>query len=186
MSLADKISKRTFPTKDVVLCLDAALAAERDALVVELAQARKSSEGRLASSPVTALTKKINALEEQMRDSLVTIRVTGMPFAEYNKVMRAHPPRKGKQEAYNVETFFPDIVYKSGALVEGDQVTKLADSPRSEWDALVDVLTDKEFDVLVESVIATNRTLQEVGFLARGSATTDASSGTSDSPETSE
>lgn len=186
MSLADKISKRTFPTKDVVLCLDAALAAERDALVADLAQARKSGEGRLASSPVEKLTKQINELEERMRDSLVTIRVAGLPFAEYNKIMRAHPPRKGKQEAYNVETFFPDVVYKSGSLVEGDEVTKLSESPRTEWDALVEVLTDKEFDTLVEGVIATNRTMQEVGFLARGSATTAASSEISESPEPSE
>jgi hypothetical protein len=181
MSLADKISKRTFPTKDIVLCMDSALSAERDAAIVDLAAARKSGEGRLASSPTATLTKRIAELEEQMRDSLVTVRVVGMPFQAYNKIMAAHPPRKGKQEAYNVETFFPDVVYKAGSLVEGDQVTPLSDTPRGEWDSLVEVLTDKEFDALVEAVIATNRTMQEVGFLARGSATTPDSSETSDS-----
>jgi hypothetical protein len=186
MSLADKISKRTFPTKDVVLCLDAALGAERDAALAELAEARSRDSGRLASNTTAPLVQKVNEIEDRLRDSLITIRVVGLPFAEYNKIMRAHPPRKGKQEAYNVETFFPDVVYKSGSLVEGDEVTKLTDSDRKEWDALVDLLTDKEFDVLVDAVLATNRTLQEVGFLGRGSATTTDSSETSASPETSE
>jgi hypothetical protein len=187
MSLSEKISKRTFPTTEVKFCLDAALSAERDQALRDLADARATDSGRLASNVAGAAQKRVAELEKAMQDSIVTVRVVGLPFAEYNKIMRAHPPRKGKPEGLNPETFFPDVVYKSGWLVEdGKDPIKLADTPRSEWDALVAVLTDAEFDDLAKAVNVVNRTLQEVGFLGRGSGKTEDSSGTSESPAPSE
>lgn len=185
MSLSEKLAKRTFPTKDVQLCLDAALSAERDALMAELSAARKKSDARLSSTS-KGLTKQVAELEDQMRAATITIRITGMPFAEYNKIMRAHPPRSGRQEVFDPETFYPDVAYKAGSLVEGDQVTKLSESPRAEWDELMGVLTDGEFDALALAVNSVNRTLSGVGFLGRSSEQTDDSDETSGSPETSE
>jgi hypothetical protein len=174
MSYADKISKRTFPTRDVVLCLDAALSAERDAAIAEVTRlsqvqekAREAGSSRMRNPELAAAQKKVAELEERMRDSLVTIRVTGVKYAEYNSIQFAHKPRKGHNEAYNPISFFPDLVYKSSYEIDGETVTKLTDTPRSAWDALVEELTDAEFTELANAVIAVNGIKAGTGFLDR-------------------
>ncbi len=172
MSLADKLSKRTFPTQDVTICLDAALGAERDALMTQ-------------RGPAAA--KRLKALEEKMRDSLVTIRVTGVPYGEYLKVQRQHPGRKGIDfTGFNTETFWGDFIYKTASIVDGDDVQKLTDVPRKQWDELVDGLTAADLDALAIAVDATNSKRVETGFLSIGSASTEPSSPTSEPLETGE
>jgi hypothetical protein len=185
MSLSDKLQHRTFPTKDVVLCLDAALSAERDAAMAELVKANDPATRRLAGNGGREVQKRIDAIEDRMRESLVTLRITGLPFAEYNKCVHANPPRKGKQETFNPVTFFLYVARKSATYVEGDEALPISDE---DWAALEGALTDGEHDNLANAVIEVNRTqgLQGVGFLGRASATTTDSSETSAQPEPSE
>lgn len=183
MSLAEKKNKRTYPTKDVTICLDAALSAERDRLMARQAQ---PSDDRVRSGKAS-IAKEIAALEDRMRDSLLTIRVTGTDYATYNSVQFAHKPRKGRMEAFNPTTFFTDIVYKTSYEVDGDELVALRDQPRGDWDEIANGLTDAEFTELANAVIATNGVRAATGFLDRNaSGTTPDSSETSGSPETSE
>lgn len=179
MSLSDKLQHRTFPTKDVTLCLDAALSAERDAAMAELVKAREDDAKRLAGNAARPIQKRIDDIEERMRDSLVTLRVTGLPFAEYNKCVHANPPRKGKQEAFNPTTFFLYVARKSAKYIDDSGAHDI--SPE-EWEQIEAGLTDGEHDTLANAVIEVNRTqgLQGVGFLGRASGTTPDSSETSD------
>lgn len=174
MGYADKIGKRTFPTRDVVLCLGAGMSAERELALAEVARltreqddAREAGSSRMRNPQLAAARKKVANLEDRMRDSMVTIRVTGLPYAEYNSIQFAHKPRKGHNEAYNPISFFPDVVYKSSFEVDGDEVTKLSDTPRSAWDALVEGMTDAEFTELANAVIAVNGIKAGTGFLER-------------------
>jgi hypothetical protein len=184
MSLSDKLALRTFPTRDVTLCLDADLSSQRDTLMAKIDSARKDSRAR---SGISGLQRQIAELEASMRASLVVIRVTGLPYAEYNKIMRAHPPKKGQLSNFNPETFYSDLVYKSAALVDGDQVQPLVDVARSEWDQLVASLTDGEFDMLAGAALEVNRERgRQIGFLGGTSNETPSSSETSESPEASE
>jgi hypothetical protein len=183
MSLSDKLQHRTFPTKDVTLCLDAALSAERDAAMAELAKQQQDS--RLASGK-GAIQKRITEIESRMRDSLVTLRITGLPFAEYNKAVHANPPRKGRQETFNPTTFFLYVARKSTQYI--DEAGEAHDITGEEWDRIESGLTDGEHDNLATAVIEVNRTqgLQGVGFLGRASEKITGSPETSGSPELSE
>lgn len=185
MSLSDKIAKRTFPTQDVVLCLDGELSQEREKALQAVADARKNN--RLAGGGVKAVLDRVADIESRMKDSIVTVRVVGLPFAQYNKIQHAHPPRKGHMEAFNPLTFFTDVVYKSSLLVVPDtDPVPLTATPRKEWDEFVDALTDAEFGQLARAVAEVNNTGREYGFLGRPSEATLDSSATSESPEISE
>ena len=160
---------RTYPTEDVTICLDAALSAERDRLTGE-------------RGPDAA--KRIKELEERMRDSLITIRVTGVPYAEYLKIQHTHPARSGRYEPFNKETFYPDFVYKTGYEVEADgSLSKLSENPRKVWDEIASGFTVAELVALMQAVDRVNETRAETGFLSRGSALTEPSSPTFEPPE---
>lgn len=159
---------RTYPHVDVTICLDAALAAEREGLLAQ-------------RGPVAA--KQLKALEESMRDSLLTVRVMGVPRGEYMKIQRAHPGQTPLQ-AFNPDTFFYDVIYKTGFEVEADgTLTRLADWKRSEWDEITDGLTEGEWNDLAQAVHNVNVNRVETGFLSRGSAQTEPSTPTSEQPE---
>lgn len=185
MTFSEKLAKRTFPTRDVKLCLDAGLVAERDAVMAQIRQTQ-GPDARVRSG-AGVLQKRAAELEEQMRESLITIRVTGLPYALYNKIMRNHPPRKGKAEAFNPESFYSDLVYKSSSLVEGETLQPLTEVPRAEWDQLIESLTDGEFDILAGAALEVNRERgRQIGFFETDSGTTPTSSETSESPDPSE
>jgi hypothetical protein len=169
--MSKKNRTRTYPHRDVTICLDAGLAAERDALMVRV-------KGR--KSPADA--KAVKELEDRMRDSLLTIRVTGVPRLEYAKVQRAHPS-KNPLQSFDPDTFFMDFIYKTGFEVDGDEVTRLSEWNRSEWDEIADGLTDAEFTALATAVHETNVERVETGFLSVSSAQTGHSTQTSEQPE---
>lgn len=178
MSLSSYRAKRTFPSRTVTICLDAALSAEKDRLLRQ----------RFAAGDKVppALAKAFKDLDARMTESLLTIKVVGVPFAEYHKIQMAHPARKDVREPYNPLTFYPDVVYKTGLLVEGETETPLRDSPRGEWDELVAGFTSAEMIALTEAVDDVNGNRVNPDFLLTGSATIPGSSETSGSPATSE
>lgn len=172
MSFTSK--KRTFPHRDVTLCLDAALAAERDALMARISSADRKS-------PADA--KALSDIEERMRESIVTIRVCGVPYATYLKIQNAHPRREGRMEAFNPETFYSDFIYKTGFEVDGGEPKKLSEIPRREWDEFVENLTTAEIEALARVVEETNGQRVETAFLSLGSGSTEPSSQNSGQPE---
>lgn len=169
--MSKKNRTRTYPHRDVTICLDAGLAAERDALLQKV-------KGRKSPADV----KAVRDLEDRMRDSLLTIRVTGVPRAEYAKIQRAHPG-KTPMQSFDPDTFFPDFIYKTGFEVDGDEVSKLSEWARSEWNEIADGLTDAEFTALATAVHETNVQRVETGFLSAGSGQTEPSTQTSEQPE---
>lgn len=185
-SLTDRLNNRKFPTKDITLCLDGELSQQRDSALAEFAQAKQRASERLTGGGTAEIQKRIDAIEDQMRDSLVTIRITGLPFAEYNKCIQACPPRRGKQEMFNASTFFLHTARRSSQYLDGDGTPQPITS--EEWDQIEAALTDGEHDQIASAVIDVNRTqgLTGVGFLGRASATTPDSSETSASPEPTE
>ena len=170
--MSKKNRKRTYGFRDVTLCTDAALGAERDALI---AKNRRS--------PVEA--KRLADLEKEMRESLITIRVSGVPRMDYSKLQRPFISANGELD---FDRFFTDFIFKTGFEVEADgTVTKLSDGwSRSEWDEFSEGLTDAEYSDLANAVAAMNKTRMETGFLSRGSTATEPSSPTSELLETGE
>lgn len=181
-SLTDRLNNRKFPTKDITLCLDGELTQQRDTALAELAQAKQRASERLTGGGTAEIQKRIDAIEDQMRESLITIRITGLPFTEYNKCIQACPPRKGKQEVFNASTFFLYTARRSSHYIDGEGNPQPITS--EEWDQIEAALTDGEHDLIASAVIDVNRTqgMTGVGFLGHASATTPASSETSELP----
>lgn len=159
--MSKKNRKRTYPHKDVTICLDAGLAAERDALMASIGARRSPAE-----------VKAVKELEDRMRDSLLTIRVVGVPRLEYAKIQRAHPG-KSQGQAFDPETFFMDFIYKTGFEVDGDEVSKLSDWERSEWDEVAGGLTEGEFTELATAVHICNIERVNTAFLSSSSGLTE-------------
>lgn len=160
---------RTFPHRDVTICLDGAASADREMLLAK--QRRTPAEA-----------KQLKEIEARMKDSLLTIRVVGVSRAEYAKIQRAHPGTSPMQ-AFNPDTFFYDFIYKTGFEVDGDEVTPLSSWNRSEWDAITADLTEGEWNDLAQAVHDMNVKRVETGFLSRGSVTTEPSTPTSEQPD---
>ena len=169
--MSKKNRTRTYPHQDVTICLDAGLAAERDALLQKV-------KGRKSPADV----KAVKDLEDRMRDSLLTIRVVGVPRVEYAKVQRAHPGKTPLQ-AFDPDTFFMDFIYKTGFEVDGDEVSKLSEWNRSEWDEITEGLTDGEWSDLCQAVHDTNVERVSTGFLSVSSGQTEPSTPNSGQPD---
>jgi len=159
-----KNRKRTYGYRDIQICLDAALGAERDSL---MAKARRSP----------AEAKRIAEIEQEMRESIITIRVVGVPRMEYGKLQKPHIDATGKLD---VERFFSDFIYKTGFEIEDGELSPLSDWKRREWDELSEGLTDAEYTALANAVIVLNQTRTDTGFLSLGSDAMEPSSPTSE------
>lgn len=190
-AISSKLAQRKFPTKDVTICLDGELSQQRDAILADIANAQRalgrSEDGKTGGDDRLAATSRGRAekqlrtaqkaladLEQRMRDISVTLRFTGVDFKTYNGLMLKHPPRKGRQETFNPETFFVALGEKSVASIENDQPVEIEPA---EWRQLVETLTDGDFDRVAGAMIEVNRTqgLRGVDFLSTGSGATTAS-----------
>jgi len=186
--VSQKLKSAKFPFKDVSISLDRALGAERD----ELLQARpplaaraaavveeKAPDARLGGPSVAKelqkLDKKIADVETAMRDSAITLRITGVSFGTYNEYIAANPPREGKQEQFNSSTFYIYVARRTAQSLEDDGT--LEPVTDTEWDDIEANLTDGEHDRIAMAVVAVNRTegLRGVDFLSNISGATPSS-----------
>jgi len=185
MSLSDRIKKlesRVFPEAQFSFCLNPGLSSERERLLQELARERSSNR---RSTNASQVLKKIGEIEARIREAIVTIRVVGLPFEEYNAIQAKHPPRKNKAEAYNPVTFFGDVTYRTGVYVEdGEEPVSVQSAvSRAEWDKLVKQMTNAEYTDMANAVIRANNENDVPGFLLPVSGTTRDSDVISASPE---
>lgn len=164
---------RTYPHRDVTICLDGERGGERDDLL-----GKKREGGRLTPDEA----KRLKQLEAEMRDSLLTVRIPGVPRSEYLKIQRAHPA-KNPIQAFDPDTFFYDFAYKKGFEVDGEEVTPLSEWKRAEWDDITEGLTEGEWNDLAQAVHDMNVKRLDTGFLSRGSGATEPSSPSSEQPE---
>lgn len=188
-NLLQRLEDRKMPTKDVAICLDLNLLAERDQAMAALAGANRNraNDDRMAgdSPAVTAARAAVADLDARIREASVIIRITGVDRTTYNRWISQCPPRKGVQESFNSSTFFMHAARHSGQYV--DEHGEAHEMTEAEWDAIDERITDGEHDRIAKAVIAVNREAggSEIPFSVSGSATTRDSFGISVSPETS-
>jgi len=157
MSLKTQLKKRTPEHMDVSFCMDRPLAKQlSDALSEDLSKGGTWSGGK---------SQKVKELEKQVRDASVTIRVSSLSWSEYNELMNQHPPRDGKTEEFNSETF-----YAAAAKMTAVEVTAKSTMPipDEDWDDFIDGLTDGEYERLASAVMQVNRNFATVGLAPLG------------------
>lgn len=199
-SLDDKLAKASFGYRDLNFCLDGRLNKLRDKALAELSAAtgraaatdeRKDPDARLVSNPIKEAKKKVEAIEAQMTDLLVTIRFTAVSYGAWQKFIHQNPPRKGNSVdqnlGFNTQTFFDRVARETGKLVEEidpenpDDAT-LEDISSAQWDKLAESFTAGDWDRVDMTIIELNQRdgQKDMGHFARASKATPASEPTSD------
>jgi hypothetical protein len=109
------------------------------------------STARLSGVP-GELRDAADALRAEVEAASLTLTFRGLPYADYNRLILAHPPRVGNKSdevwAFSTLTFFPALL--QACLV--DPVMSAA-----QWDRLLSVVTDLQFDELAGLAHKLNR-----------------------------
>lgn len=179
--LRNSLNKATFRYEDVDVCLDGELGVERDRFYKELGDL-----GAAKLDEVAAVQVKIDALENAMRDDLVTLRFRAVSFDKWNGIIAKRPPRDGvaidQRKGYNIVAVTKDAAEVSGWVVDGDSTETI---PADEWADLWANLSGGDFDRIWGAITRLNESdgWAGVGFLKKGSTKTPVSTGTSSLPE---
>ncbi|WP_449407997.1 hypothetical protein [Microbacterium maritypicum] len=195
--LLDKASKHKFPHRDVPICTDPDLIVERDQAMARVATAKSvpskptdTGDDRMVTSAPTvspqlaAAVAEVKRINDEIQAATIVLRITGVNRVKYNRFMLANPPRKGRNEAFDPQKFFPYVARQTAVYVDNTGATH--EITPEEWERLDDpkgdgILGDGEFDRIAEAIIEVNRTVgaTNVSFFANGSETTPDSSETS-------
>jgi hypothetical protein len=145
--LKNKTDKATFRYRDVTVMLDGEKAVERDALLEAVGAAADLPDLRLGEDPVKVARAALAALEEEMRESMVTFRIRALPTDKWNAIVAKFPARDNNagdaRKGYNIVEVTKATVQASSHLVE-DGKTETIDP--DEWPALWESLSGGDFD----------------------------------------
>lgn len=145
--LKSKTDKATFRYRDVTVMLDGEKAAERDALIEATQAAEPPIDARLGADPAKEARKRLAALEDEMRESLVTFRIRALPTDKWNALTAQHTPRKDnlldERKGYNIVEVTKAAVEAGGHLVEDGKTEPIE---ANEWPALWENLSGGDFD----------------------------------------
>ncbi|MGC5078457.1 hypothetical protein [Agrococcus sp. DT81.2] len=166
--------------EDVRICLDGARRAEWNALA-EQAMSKDDADGRLgAKSPAAVAKKKLDALADELRERMLTIRVFAVPGTQWAALKSKNPPRKGDRQdeaqGYNLEAVARQALITHGKRVSGD---KVEDINAGQWGKILEKIGGGDFQTLIYAVIGVNQLVgqQFVGLLVKGSPATSNSAG---------
>lgn len=180
---------REMPHKDVPICLKLDLLEQRDEAMRELDAAARASkqDDRMVSretTDVAAARTRVNALDQQIRDASIILRVYGVDRHVYNQWLVECPAPKGKTGTFDPSTFYLHAAKNSAVYV--DKSGAEHDITPGQWVKL-DKMTDGEHDRLAQAVLHVNRSVGQVdvSFFGNVSEMTRDSSETSESRETS-
>jgi hypothetical protein len=158
------LAEAKLPERTVEICLRGDLVADHEQAERDLEQAQKTATDSLAGSGVGEIVQRIEALEAEMRDSTVTFTLRALSKPRYRELVQAHPPRRGddgeivdddKGMGLNVETFYEDLLRRSVADPELDD---------EDWTALLDTITDRQFELLGMAAFLLNRSDVDIPF----------------------
>lgn len=158
------LAEAKLPERIVPICLRGDLAAAHEQAERDLEQAEKNSTDSLAGDGSGALIERIEALEEQMRDSTYEFRLRALPRHEFRSLMTGHPPRRQEDGSLhpedtlgvNRETFFPAMIRSAVVDPELDD---------AEWTDLLDTrLTDYQYQELAWAAWALNTSEVDIPF----------------------
>lgn len=180
----DKVKQARLPETTVPIVTRGDLAAEHEALTRDLKQARKQKANSLAGAGTGALEARLQAIEEEMRDSVVEFRLRALPRAKrpgderpsWRELKEQHPAREKDGEivrsdllagGVNVATIAEPLVRVS--VVDPDDMTD------DDWTDLLAALTERQFDDLVRAAWDLNEGRVDIPFSSAGSETIQSS-----------
>lgn len=160
------------PEQSLTLCLRGDLRAEWEALERQFGEVRKRPRESLADDGGASIAAEMKQLEEQMRSSIVAIRLRALPRREWKKLIEAHPPKTDTDKKIGLDqaSFYDALIAKCliSPELSSEQLTKM-----------LDVITSGQYDELAEAAWALNRRDVQVPFSPTASRITQNSDETS-------
>jgi hypothetical protein len=184
--LRNSLNKATFRYEDVTISLDGELAVERDALYKELGEVAQLPVHQMGPGPTAKVQESIDALEDRMREDLVTLRFRALSTDRWNGIIALNPPREDvpldARKGYNIVETTKAAAEAGGWVVDNGKTEPVS---ADEWADLWANLSGGDFDRIWGAVTRLNESNGWAGvdFLKKDSTKTPASTGTSDSPE---
>lgn len=193
--LDDLLDERRLPEKDVAICLDLTLLAERDQAMKKVQDAARAHADATKPSPdapmaggspakakkdLDAARAAVAEVEERIAAKSIVLRIFGVDRITYNQWMLASPPRKGRQETYDASKFFM-LAAKNSAKFVSKKDGELKDITPAQWARIDKTITDGEHDRIAAAVIEVNRAAggMDVAFFGAASPTITGSDETS-------
>jgi hypothetical protein len=153
----------------VTLCLDGDLKAAHEAAEAEYQSAnqRMLADPRLGSS-TRSLAQKVLDLEAQMKDGSVTFVIRGLKRGIWTELTTEHAPREGNAldstYGFNIESLMTAALPQSIAGVENNDGEPLPFDVATEWNSLVEDMTNSQYEDFVLAVLRVNAGRNEVPF----------------------
>lgn len=176
--ISEILASAKLPEDTVEICLRADLVAEHERLDRELQERLEQPLQKLGGDPRRAeLAAQIVAIEEQMRESTITIRLRAIPKRRWRQLVMEHPPRLDEDgtripadfRGVNSDTFYDPMIRASVVEPEltDEQWTHLLGHTAPEAEALEaagkggevedGVLTSRQHDRLFAAAWDLNR-----------------------------
>lgn len=152
--------------RSVLLCLQPDLTAALQNLQRELAEAerREQSAGSLGGGELHDIAQRIEDTRLRMREHSLEVTVRALPRRQWTALLAEHPPREDNERdrtlGLNEETFFDALVRRS---------TIAPDLDEDDWSQLDEVLSEAQWQLLVNAAWAVNARDVDVPFSLRAS-----------------
>lgn len=128
----------------------------------------RPSDGRVSKSPAKALDEQIKAVDERLRDSLLTVEVEALPAPKWSQIKRDCPPdaKDGLQRSagFNVDVAVQKALVAASWVVSGDEREPLS---QADWSRLHEALSGGDWERVVMAVLSLNQASQAEA-IARG------------------
>lgn len=161
-SLAEIRAKFVAREKAVTLITDGSLLAEHERLSAELEQAVARGANSLAgNTDARTIAEQVRALEAQIDQATVTIRVRGIGRNRFRRLLDEHKAADGSDEVFDPDSFPVALV----AACSLDPVMSEAEARD-----LADLLTDGQWQELFDAAFLACREVDEVPFSVLASA----------------
>lgn len=157
------------PEGTVAFCQDLALRGNWEDAKAELERARtEENDQRLGNPEIADAARKVQALEAQMRASVLTFRLRGLPRKQYQELGEEHPPDQevpqDKAMGVHVASFFDALAKASIYAVNDAEGNPVDFDAAAEWDELADEMTDGQWKEFVDELLRLNRSVTEAPF----------------------
>ncbi len=169
-SFSDILGTAKLPEKTVQICLRGDLVADFEELerqLEEAQEARDNSDSLDSGAEVAELSEKIEALRAEMKEETYSFRLRALSRRAYRALIAEHPPRKvvdteGKESIHDSDGFG----FNTDTLLEPLLRMALIDPEltSSQFDDLLDRLTDRQFDDLASAAWLLNRQEVDIPF----------------------
>lgn len=158
-----KLKAARLPERSIQVCLRGDLTADFEAAERDLKQAQETKNSGMEDG-VGPIIDRIDALRAEMREHTEEFRLRAMSQPKFRALVAEHTPRRDDegtvdaadaQMGFNRDTFF-DALLKASVISP--------DLDDDDWTALLDVLTDRQYNDLTDAAWFVNRTEVSVPF----------------------